>query len=902
MPEKYDFRGNMKYPIIFLLLFSWLTVAAEIVARVGEYAITSEQVESELSDFEGDYDLPLPELHKLALHKLIEEQLLLIYAKEKGISVSRNEVESYFMSVLGNDPKLMTNGRFDYAKFRELKKTPEVKKIMQEMKKDILINKTRSLIEESFQLTDEKLMERFILENAKVDIGYALINMNDVVMSGDYNSQKARGFFATHRNLFLSPRKVKLRFFIVPFADFAKTACDSITPKIAETALTDTLHSEAYFDSLRFKLIREATIRLTEKKAENQKRLAENELPISYPMLESYFLTEKDSLGKIPPKILHNAFQMEENQFSEPLETEIGFLVFQVVEIQEPKEQKLEDIPQKVWREYIKFQKSQPQNEERKRFYYKHLNDFITKAALITKIEIPLSANPFLKLETKKENQAGIIDLLKKNENNFSEFNRICRENKLHKTKQIIFLEKFNNKTDSDKKISRRIKNDEISGFIKQNNGSVIYYRLETIIPEYIPEFSEINGKLPEISADSVIDTTGFYDYFQKHKKSFQHPDSLQLGICLIPVEPDSVRVSQNEMKKYYRKNLISFQRDKAVKFDYVFSSQTDFIRQIYNYARDGIDFYLLNFCFNEKDIFPRNEIVESEKLPQVIRDSLSALNENEISAPFRFDDGWIILKKRQDFSGGIIDFSEAAADIRSKLQITKANDISSLRAKTIFDSTQYFSQCYRYAKEKNIFKTAFQNAENGFEILGDISDYKKELLRMWKNEKFSRIIKTEHGYALVFLLKKKASAPMNYAEAIPLIKQKMQAQKQQKFARIFVKNLRRQIIEGANPDSVLFFFGGWRKAKNLNLDSKIPDIKFSSQFLEDISRHEEGYFSPVMKISENALLFYHIDKMNKIYREDFLANKEEFKKKTLQKLFSRWLKEQKAKVNIRIF
>ena len=891
----------MKYFIIFLIMFSCLNSAAEIVARVGEYAITSEQVENKLADFEGDYDLPLFELKKLALDKLIEEQLLFIYAKSHGITVSQNEVETYFISVLGDDPKLMTNGRFDYRKFQKLKSTPEVKNILKDMKRDILINKTRSLIEESFDLSDEKLMKHFILENARIDISYALINTDDVAVSTAFTPENARRFFLSHRNLFLTPKRVKLRFFIVPFADFSKTACDSITPQIEKMALADSLRSQTYYDSLRFKLIKEATIRLTEKKAENQKRLAEKNLPISYPILETPFLAEGDSLGKIPPEIIKSAFYMEKLQYSEPLEIERGFLVFQLKETESPTFQKLEDIPQKVWREYVKYQKSSPANKEKEDFYYSHLSDFITKAALVWKIKIPLSKSPFLKTATKKENQKNILDLIRINRDNHEEMEKICREYKLQHSKKIIFLEKFANAEKLDDLIAEKINKKLYSGFVDYDD-SVVFYRLETFFPEYIPEFSEVSYYLSDHSVNSKIDTTGFYDYFEKHKRSFQHPDSLQLGICYIPAEPDSVSISDYEVKRYYKKNLKKFERGQSVKIDYVFSKDKEFVWKLYDYATSGVAFWLLNYCFNEEDKFSRNEILETDKFPEEIKKVLGQISVGEVSAPVKFENGWIIIKKLKELPSGLMDFSEASSVIISQLRQKKADSLAYARAKAVFDSTQYFSQCLRFVKNENIIKTAFQEADKKFEILGDISEYKKELLRMWKNEKFSRVVKTKNGYAVVFMLRKKPAKPMNYAEALPMIENKIKAQRKQKTAMIFVKNLRSKIIGGADPDSVLFFFGGWKKAENLNLDSKIPGIPFSSQFLEDVSKREEGYFSPVIKISEDSFLFYHIDKMTKISTEDYLREKEEFKQKIMKKLFADWLEKQKAKVSIQIF
>ncbi|HHE38363.1 MAG TPA: hypothetical protein ENL20_07295, partial [Candidatus Cloacimonetes bacterium] len=112
--------------LIFILFFFFNTISAETIATVNSYEITLEQLHEKMQDYEGDFDLSFFQIRDLALKDLINDQLIIIYAKQNGITVDENEVESYFINLLGNDPKLLTNGEFDYQKFKKLKKTKQV--------------------------------------------------------------------------------------------------------------------------------------------------------------------------------------------------------------------------------------------------------------------------------------------------------------------------------------------------------------------------------------------------------------------------------------------------------------------------------------------------------------------------------------------------------------------------------------------------------------------------------------------------------------------------------------------------------------------------------------------------------------------------------------------------------
>ena len=114
------FTFFLKMILIFILFFFLTIISAETIATVNSYEITLEHLQEKIQDYEGDVELSFFQIRELALKDLINEQIVIIYAEQNGITVDKNEVESYFINLLGNDPKLMTNGKFDYQKFEKL--------------------------------------------------------------------------------------------------------------------------------------------------------------------------------------------------------------------------------------------------------------------------------------------------------------------------------------------------------------------------------------------------------------------------------------------------------------------------------------------------------------------------------------------------------------------------------------------------------------------------------------------------------------------------------------------------------------------------------------------------------------------------------------------------------------
>ncbi len=888
---------KLSWIIIIVCLYPFYILASPI-ATVNNYEITYQQLSEEMRNYEAQSDLSYAQIRKMALNKLINDQLLIIYAEKNGIIVDDLELETIFIQELGDLPRFTTDGFFDYDKFEEFKLTGTGIHILYEMRREILIKKVETLIKNSFNLTYDILLQRFISENTEIDINYALINVEKVNITSEFTPEKAVQYYLRNRNEFRSEKQVKLKFFIIQHDEFRNSAESYFSLLLEPYLSTDTTFSQVKIDSIKTDFVEQEIRKRSFIRAEDIKEMLDKNKPVPYDFLFSDFLGKNDNLGTLPHEIIIKALNMKAKQYSEPVDIGFGYIVFCVIDTKKSKQEKLEDVPEKIWDKYIVFQKEKSYSNEFKDYFIQNINDFIISVGVVKKIEIPESAH-FFSIKN-KEYQLKIKDLILQNKENEYALDILIDKYNLKSYNEIVYLEKFTNSNPVNEVISQKINEHIMSDFV-QDESKMIFYKLTALFPEYIPNFKDIESQISDLKYINQVDLTEYEDFYNSHKKDFMTPDSLQLGGVFIPIYPDSILIDEEKIEDYYEKNIYNFYREKSVEFDYIFVKNEEFADQIRYYSISGVDFSLLQTCFSVDYSLPGQTPVIYDELPGIIKNTLSNMDDFSYSFPVHYDNGWFVFYKIRSYTEGLRKFSDVKEEISHKFKIDIADSIAFSKAKAIFDSTTYFSHCYQYADEENIFKTSFQETDLEYEKIGSIKEYKKDLMRIWKNEKYSSILKTDDGYAIIFQLNKKSARQINFENSLKKIKDIFAALNQVKTSKEFVNNLRKQIIGGANPDSLLFFLGGWDRVENLTLDSKIFGPEYSHLIIDDISKRKEGYYSPVISISENKLLFYHIDRLKKISEEIFSEQKDMFKEKIIKEKYSKWLNQFKATCNIRI-
>ncbi|MCD4795787.1 MAG: peptidyl-prolyl cis-trans isomerase [Candidatus Cloacimonetes bacterium] len=890
----------MKYVLIIFLVIT--NVYAETVSTVGSYKIDSEQLMEEMKNYKGNSGYSYHQKRNSALNDLINKQLLVIYAKKNGITVVNSELEAFFIEELGTHEKFQTNGRFDYSKFENFKLTSKGKKIIREMRKEILLNKIKAVIINSFNLSDSELLHQYFAENTEIDLNYATIDLEDANVSVDILMEEADYYFERNRYKFQSEKKVKLNFFIIFDDDVIEDAQPFIDERMRNSISDETELSDFEMLKLRTEIEQEEIKKLSLKKAIQLKEMLKYNEPISCPMLETPYLSINDKPGKLPSDIIPLAFEMKENQLSDPIDIGNGQLVFMVDDIKKIKYKNEILIANRAWKDFILKQKNKYNSDDYREYFETHIDKFIIPAAVITKIEFSKPA--LFSTVNRKNYRQKIMELIEENIYNDYELTQIIEEYNLKGTIEIIYLDMFENDDVIDNTIAGKINNQQSCGFISTGS-STVFYKINSYFPEFIPRYKNIQSQLNNFIEITRKDSVDYREYYESHKRDFRTPDSLRIGGVIIPVNISfadlQAELTKGNIFKEYQKNIAEYYREKSVKFEYIYTTIKGCAEIVKEQAESGIDFSLLQFCFGEDYNLEQNTTIAYKELPEKIQNALSVTLIDSFTKSVQFGEGWFVFHKTGNYNAGVIPFNEIKSELARNALMKKADKIAFKKAKAIFDSTTYFSQLSKYVEADRIFQTSYQDTELPFEELGSIDKYKKDLMRIWKNEKFSSVIKTNEGYAVIFILRKKSSKTLSYEESLSKIEEIYEAKKRFETAKTFVSSIKTKIAAGADPDSLLFYLSGWKSEFDLTLNSKIPGVEFSKIIMEDILKREAGYYSPVIPINEDQLLFYYISRLKRPHQNDFYVIKESYKNKILNREYKKWIQQYRAKIDVKI-
>ncbi|MCK4957459.1 MAG: peptidyl-prolyl cis-trans isomerase [Candidatus Cloacimonetes bacterium] len=873
----------MNQNIIMTLLFilGVISLSAKTIATIDGENISEAMLQKRVAKFENT-DFSYSEIKKIALQELIQEQLLINYAKREKIDVDEIELDAYFINELGDHPNFVVNGEFNDTKYQNFKFTARGKRILKEMRRDILLSKTKTLIIKDLNLTDKYLYQKFLIENTKIEINYAIVDIDKVNIPLHYSVEGAIKYYQQNKGDFLSDKLVNLEFLYFPKERYKELAIESYTYDSTKKDTSEMMQIEDEAD----RLAREkATITLKQLKAGDE---------ISEQIFQSGFLSENDEFGIIDNSIIREAFSRKTRDFSPIKEVPGGYLIYQIHKIKRPQKAKLADIKDKVWDSYIKDEKVKNQREYEKVFIA-NIDEFILPATIVKKIVIGKPS-----YFTKKSTEAYQQDLAKQIWEflyNEKKLEMIIKQNHLKTTNSTIYLDKIENSADEDNLIARKLNNgDESGSFYK--DGNLIIFKSTLHFPEYIPKIEDAISRLEVIINDTNYDSSDLEEYYKAHQKNFVTPDSLKLGICHFEKSLKNFQVSDEELRHYYQTN--NFYREEAVNFDYIYTNNKVRADLIFNLCQTKINFKLLKQIYSDNCALASNIIIEYKELPSTLQNEIFALENSTYSSPLNYKNGWLIVFKNKDYAAGIPLFSELKDEITKELHDKQAELNAYQKAKALFDSTRYFSQAYKFTNSKNIYKTEFQKADDNFPYLDNIATHRKELLRIWPNEKYSSIIDSGDEFAVIYLLKKKSSKQLNFESAKDEIKKVLLAQKQIQKANNYTQRIANRINNSGKPEHLLYFLGGWNHIAIDSIDEDIFSSKFSKLIINDISTHEEGYSSPVIKLENNRFLFYQIDKMKKVTLKGFNNQKGKYKQKIIKAELKKWYNKQKSKSEIK--
>ncbi len=943
----------MRKILIVLFLLGVIALNAQVVARVGEYYITQERLDNEI-DYLFDLQHTPSTYHALrrqALNNLIEEYLMVSFADEYGITVDSSEVEAYFINEYGDHSQFQENGAFSYLKFKRLSKRPQIRKIMQDLQRDLLLGKTRKIIEESFEITDAIVRDQYITSRFRFDIGYITIDGELLDVSPSCNTEEAMQYYQDHSRKYRTPAEVRLELFVLQnerFKDAIKISQDELMRTYMPFASVYPL--DEIRDSL-VAVLQEAKQRLIVRDSlESIRDLVRMNDPAPISPVITDFLREDGVIGDFPAasEILSDAFEMREKEISEIYDVGFGFLFFRVLDKKEPHSGLTPEVGKEVWLDYAEDHKDIQFSGDFRQYYEENIDQFIVPAAYVTrvvvdqaqfedKINIPEAAvRQYYQSHQQQFNRRGnrltfseareqILEQLRNEsvqrrmEDIRSKIIPVLFDNQMLRSvaaeynikleRTVVFLDRLENVEPLDDYIAYAVKRNQnaASGIVNYQDRLVIY-RVDSVFPQYIPSYEQVKIQLPKLHKETVqADTSDYRLFYTRNQPFFTTPDSLSLAGVYYPIELDSVRVSEEEVHTYFQNHPKEFYMSPRVEYQVFFLSdpegkRRDYSEYLYRYASREKNLELIQELMGSPIDIPSSGTTYMDELPVEYRTILERIFRGEVSEPAFVNGGWLMVMKISEKAAGAVKFNEVKGSIRHKLEMRRADSLAYAKAKYIFDNANYYADVLTLADSVYVHETERQSIDGDFAPFGRIKEIGTRIMQLYRNEKYTSIIKSHDGYSVVFMRYKKYGRQIAYEDAISQIQAMYDDEARRSARKEYLINLIDGLDQDDDPKTSLVFLGEWKHASDLTVDGEIPGVQYSEYILADAIKKQEGEYCYPILLQNDSYLVYRVENTHKADKDSMEQNLKSFREEILQQRFDTWMNDYRATVGVEVY
>ncbi|HXL14817.1 MAG TPA: SurA N-terminal domain-containing protein, partial [Methylomirabilota bacterium] len=184
-------------------------------------------------------------LRKNVLEELIRERLWVADAKRRGFVSTDAELDAR----LSRNEYFKTNGKFDPAKFRQFKFSPEsnYREIVDQVRNAVLLDKYVAWMKTRYAVPERDLRKEFQSRTSQASIRYLWITPDAVSLEPQATAEQIHSYYDSHTDEFRSPEEARLTYIRVP-VESGPGASDSLRAAAEKQAL---LRANALTVSLR---------------------------------------------------------------------------------------------------------------------------------------------------------------------------------------------------------------------------------------------------------------------------------------------------------------------------------------------------------------------------------------------------------------------------------------------------------------------------------------------------------------------------------------------------------------------------------------------------------------------------------------------------------------------------
>lgn len=366
--------GLLAIPFVFFGLDSYIqSVPQDAVAEVGDTEITVSEFQTEfaryraqLRDQQGDaYDelqANQPEARREFLENMIDRRLLSQHAAEMGLSISPNTVAGMIRQI----PAFQVQGRFDPEIYRQqiAASGQSVAAFERELARDLLVQELPAGVTGSVLVTDADVDRWLRVQLEQRKISMLTVPSSDYRDEVEVTSEEVEAFYAENQDQFMRPERVRVEFVELDTSDMAESI------EVEEEDLRDRYEAtRARFMTEERRRASHILITAGDERSEAEarelaetlrERIAEGE---DFETLAREYSDDPGSaraggdLGWIEPDVMMPEFEEAlydldtSGDIAGPVETEFGWHLIRLEEIEAPRGQTFEEARAEILEE-----------------------------------------------------------------------------------------------------------------------------------------------------------------------------------------------------------------------------------------------------------------------------------------------------------------------------------------------------------------------------------------------------------------------------------------------------------------------------------------------------------------------------------------------------------------------
>jgi len=161
-------------------------------------------------------------LKQNAVSILIDRRLSVMEAENKGISVSKKDVQDTIAGI----EAFQKDGVFDNDRYlralRSERLTPS--EFEDDVRKDLLVEKMRAAVIKDVAVTDDDIKKAFLREKREINLSYAFVDAAAKEASIKVTDKEAKQYLMDHSTDFVLPAKIKAVYAYADYSSFKKRA------------------------------------------------------------------------------------------------------------------------------------------------------------------------------------------------------------------------------------------------------------------------------------------------------------------------------------------------------------------------------------------------------------------------------------------------------------------------------------------------------------------------------------------------------------------------------------------------------------------------------------------------------------------------------------------------------